>query len=320
MAAVRDFGDTETGAADDAVELAKNHLVQPWPYAGSIGTEARSLVAMATGGVEEVALDGGALAGDRGRPSRVGFRVRARHQQGEQQDEHPQPGAPARAAGGRLRCGGHGRSLPAAATPFIPPAARSARSAHAGARDAVALRGGVRAVRVGRPGVLRAGLCGSFAVVGAAGRLWVVRPVVRRHGRCVAVPFGLVTGVGAVRARTLPDRGFQAQGRAVAVGVVLPAPGGAARWLGHGSCSAGPEGLATRAGRADDRRWCRGRQRPPRHDARHAPPSSGLRPSRGDPHAPHRPKDPARPVRGLPAGPPRARTGRRSFRSPLGRF
>ena len=44
MAAVRDFGDTETGAADDAVELAKNHLVQPWPYAGSIGTEARSLM------------------------------------------------------------------------------------------------------------------------------------------------------------------------------------------------------------------------------------------------------------------------------------
>ena len=44
MAAVRDFGDTQTSAADDAVDLAKKHLVQPWPYAGSIGTEARSLM------------------------------------------------------------------------------------------------------------------------------------------------------------------------------------------------------------------------------------------------------------------------------------
>src|SRR5688572_19797783 len=44
MAAVRDFGDAETSATADAVDLAKKHLVQPWPYAGSIGTEARSLM------------------------------------------------------------------------------------------------------------------------------------------------------------------------------------------------------------------------------------------------------------------------------------
>ncbi|MDX8533677.1 aminotransferase [Mesorhizobium sp. VK25A] len=29
---------------DDAVELAKRHLVQPWPYAGSVGNEARALI------------------------------------------------------------------------------------------------------------------------------------------------------------------------------------------------------------------------------------------------------------------------------------
>ncbi|WFP77874.1 aminotransferase [Mesorhizobium sp. WSM4906] len=29
---------------DDAVELAKRHLVQPWPYAGSVGAEARALI------------------------------------------------------------------------------------------------------------------------------------------------------------------------------------------------------------------------------------------------------------------------------------
>ena len=29
---------------DDAVELAKRHLVQPWPYAGSVGDEARTLI------------------------------------------------------------------------------------------------------------------------------------------------------------------------------------------------------------------------------------------------------------------------------------
>ncbi len=29
---------------DDAAELAKRHLVQPWPYAGSVGNEARALI------------------------------------------------------------------------------------------------------------------------------------------------------------------------------------------------------------------------------------------------------------------------------------
>jgi adenosylmethionine-8-amino-7-oxononanoate aminotransferase len=44
MAAIRDFREAEPGSAADAVDLAKKHLVQPWPYAGSIGTEARSLM------------------------------------------------------------------------------------------------------------------------------------------------------------------------------------------------------------------------------------------------------------------------------------
>ena len=33
----------------DAVDLAKRHLVQPWPFAGSIGTEARSLIGSGDG-------------------------------------------------------------------------------------------------------------------------------------------------------------------------------------------------------------------------------------------------------------------------------
>ena len=46
MAIARDF---ETAAdasqdSDNAVELARRHLVQPWPYAGSAGTEARALI------------------------------------------------------------------------------------------------------------------------------------------------------------------------------------------------------------------------------------------------------------------------------------
>ena len=45
MAAARDIG---TNGADDcamgAVELATRHLVQPWPYAGSVGAEARTLI------------------------------------------------------------------------------------------------------------------------------------------------------------------------------------------------------------------------------------------------------------------------------------
>lgn len=50
MAAVRDYRGVEAGdAATEAVELAKSHLVQPWPYAGSIGTEARTLVTSGDG-------------------------------------------------------------------------------------------------------------------------------------------------------------------------------------------------------------------------------------------------------------------------------
>jgi adenosylmethionine-8-amino-7-oxononanoate aminotransferase len=36
-------------SAADAVELAKRHLVQPWPFAGSVGTEARSLIGSGDG-------------------------------------------------------------------------------------------------------------------------------------------------------------------------------------------------------------------------------------------------------------------------------
>ncbi len=50
MAAIRDFrGAAEDDAAAEAVELAKSHLVQPWPYAGSVGTEARTLVTSGDG-------------------------------------------------------------------------------------------------------------------------------------------------------------------------------------------------------------------------------------------------------------------------------
>ena len=39
MAAVRDLERRGTADADaDAVELAKRHLVQPWPFAGSVGS------------------------------------------------------------------------------------------------------------------------------------------------------------------------------------------------------------------------------------------------------------------------------------------
>ncbi|MEW9836075.1 aminotransferase [Mesorhizobium marinum] len=47
MAAVRDS--REMAAENPAVELAKSHLVQPWPYAGSIGAEARTLVTSGDG-------------------------------------------------------------------------------------------------------------------------------------------------------------------------------------------------------------------------------------------------------------------------------
>ena len=50
MAAIRDIGENVMGdAADDAVALATRHLVQPWPYAGSIGAEARTLVTSGDG-------------------------------------------------------------------------------------------------------------------------------------------------------------------------------------------------------------------------------------------------------------------------------
>lgn len=45
MAAVRDIDVAGAASvAGEAVELAKHHLVQPWPYAGSVGTEARSFI------------------------------------------------------------------------------------------------------------------------------------------------------------------------------------------------------------------------------------------------------------------------------------
>ncbi|AZO50696.1 aminotransferase [Mesorhizobium sp. M4B.F.Ca.ET.058.02.1.1] len=46
MAAAREIRARETNQPgdDDAVELAKRHLVQPWPYAGSVGAEARALI------------------------------------------------------------------------------------------------------------------------------------------------------------------------------------------------------------------------------------------------------------------------------------
>ena len=52
MAAVRDFGRRWHASAcrpPMPIELAKRHLVQPWPYAGSIGTEARSLIGSGDG-------------------------------------------------------------------------------------------------------------------------------------------------------------------------------------------------------------------------------------------------------------------------------
>ncbi|TIS15678.1 MAG: aminotransferase class III-fold pyridoxal phosphate-dependent enzyme, partial [Mesorhizobium sp.] len=46
MAAAREIKAREVvePGDDDAVELAKRHLVQPWPYAGSVGAEARALI------------------------------------------------------------------------------------------------------------------------------------------------------------------------------------------------------------------------------------------------------------------------------------
>ncbi|TIT66163.1 MAG: aminotransferase class III-fold pyridoxal phosphate-dependent enzyme, partial [Mesorhizobium sp.] len=46
MAALRDLKARETAGPgnDDAAELARRHLIQPWPYAGSVGSEARALI------------------------------------------------------------------------------------------------------------------------------------------------------------------------------------------------------------------------------------------------------------------------------------
>ena len=53
MAAVRDFSSelpTQSNlSADEATEIAKRHLVQPWPFAGLIGTEARSFIGSGDG-------------------------------------------------------------------------------------------------------------------------------------------------------------------------------------------------------------------------------------------------------------------------------
>ena len=46
MAALRDISMDQAGGSQEpeAVEQAKRHLVQPWPYAGSVGEEARALI------------------------------------------------------------------------------------------------------------------------------------------------------------------------------------------------------------------------------------------------------------------------------------
>jgi adenosylmethionine-8-amino-7-oxononanoate aminotransferase len=53
MAAVRDDSDQlamqSNLSPDDAMEIAKRHLVQPWPFAGFIGTEARSFIGSGDG-------------------------------------------------------------------------------------------------------------------------------------------------------------------------------------------------------------------------------------------------------------------------------
>jgi adenosylmethionine-8-amino-7-oxononanoate aminotransferase len=53
MAAVRDYPDSHPQdsriTADEATDLARRHLVQPWPFAGLIGTEARSFIGKGDG-------------------------------------------------------------------------------------------------------------------------------------------------------------------------------------------------------------------------------------------------------------------------------
>ena len=53
MAAMRDVPDdlpsTSSSTPGEATEAAKRHLVQPWPYAGSVGTEARGFIGKGDG-------------------------------------------------------------------------------------------------------------------------------------------------------------------------------------------------------------------------------------------------------------------------------
>ncbi len=49
MAAMRDFDFDRATETADTTEQAKRHLIQPWPYAGSIGGEARSLIGSGDG-------------------------------------------------------------------------------------------------------------------------------------------------------------------------------------------------------------------------------------------------------------------------------
>jgi adenosylmethionine-8-amino-7-oxononanoate aminotransferase len=52
VAALRDVSENLTNASispDEATELAQRHLVQPWPYAGLIGTEARTFIGKGDG-------------------------------------------------------------------------------------------------------------------------------------------------------------------------------------------------------------------------------------------------------------------------------
>src|SRR3954468_12390883 len=51
MAAMRDVSEGPGAgvSADEATELARRHLVQPWPYAGLIGTESRGYIGKGDG-------------------------------------------------------------------------------------------------------------------------------------------------------------------------------------------------------------------------------------------------------------------------------
>ena len=53
MAAMRDVSEVFAASGglspDEATDLARRHLVQPWPFAGSVGTEARSFIGRGDG-------------------------------------------------------------------------------------------------------------------------------------------------------------------------------------------------------------------------------------------------------------------------------